>query len=58
MAVVIDREQCDACGSCVEVCATDALVLEGGVLTVLEDSCIDCNQCVDECPNGALSPAE
>jgi ferredoxin len=55
MAVQVDRSACNACGSCVEVCPSDALLLEDNALKIIDDNCIDCGQCVDECPNGALA---
>ena len=55
MAVVIDREKCDACWTCVDSCSTEALINEDGSLHVLEDTCIDCGACIPECPNEALS---
>lgn len=54
MAVQVDRNTCDVCGTCVDTCPSDALALEDGALLIIEDNCIDCSQCVDECPNSAL----
>ena len=53
MAVKIDENKCDACGSCVEVCPVEAIELKDKA-KVKEDECIDCGTCVDECPNEAI----
>lgn len=53
MAVKIDKDKCDACGSCVEACPVEAIKVKDKA-TVNEDECIDCGTCVDECPNGAI----
>lgn len=55
MAVIVDSSTCNACGTCVETCPSEALVLEPAGLQVLEDQCIDCGQCVTECPSESLS---
>ena len=54
MAVTIDKEKCNACGTCVESCPVEALKLKD-VAVVDEETCIDCGTCVDECPEGAIS---
>ncbi len=55
MAVILDRNQCSACGSCVDVCPSEALVLDGDTLNVIEENCVDCGECVGACPSEALS---
>jgi ferredoxin len=45
---------CDACGTCVAVCPSDALVLEQ-TLSIKSDACSMCCICVRVCPFGALS---
>lgn len=55
--VIIDRERCTGCGSCVEVCPEEALRLdedeEKVVLT--PELCVECGACVHECPEHAIS---
>ena len=49
--VTIDKERCDACGKCVEICPRQVLVKMGNeikVRNVLE--CSLCEDCVDVCP--------
>ena len=54
MAVTIDKEKCNACGSCVDASPVEALKLENKA-KVDEENCIDCGTCVDECPEGAIT---
>jgi ferredoxin len=54
MAVKIDKEKCDACGSCVEACPTEAITVKEKA-EVNEDECVDCGTCIEECPNEAIA---
>lgn len=54
MAVTIDKEKCNACGTCVDSCPVEALKLEDKAVCD-EENCIDCGTCVDECPEGAIA---
>lgn len=46
-------EDCVGCGSCVDVCPTEAIIEDGEVYLITED-CADCGSCVDECPSEAI----
>jgi len=54
MFVITDT--CIACGSCVDSCATEAIVLDDSVnhYVISQDKCIQCGSCVDTCPLGAI----
>lgn len=54
MAVTIDEEKCNACGSCAVACPVEAIKVDKKA-KVDEDTCIDCGTCVDECPEEAIS---
>jgi len=54
MAVTIDKDKCNACGSCVDACPVEAIKLEDKA-KVDEETCIDCGTCVDECPEEAIN---
>lgn len=58
MAAVVDKEKCDGCGACVEVCPVDAIKVESDTAVVDEEECVDCGSCVGECPNEAISMSE
>lgn len=52
----IDVDKCDGCGTCVEVCPSEAISMTGdGKAEVNEEECVECESCVDECPNDAIS---
>ena len=53
MAVKIDKEKCDACGTCVEACPVEAIAVKEKA-EVNEEECVDCGTCIDECPNEAI----
>ena len=54
MAYVIS-DACTKCGSCVEVCPSEA-ISEGDKQYVIDaDACVDCGLCADECPVDAIS---
>ncbi|MCQ2751507.1 MAG: 4Fe-4S binding protein [Coriobacteriales bacterium] len=55
MAVEINEELCNSCGTCVDECPAEALSIGEDCVEVDEDVCLDCGVCVDACPNGALS---
>ena len=54
MAAKIDKEKCNGCGSCIEICPVQAIKLEKEKATVTEE-CIDCGACVESCAQGAIS---
>ncbi len=53
MVAKVKKEECIACGACVDVCPVDAIKLEK-VAVIDADTCIDCGTCVDECPSDAI----
>ena len=54
MPARIDPEKCDGCGTCVEVCPTEAISIDDGKVEVDEDECVECESCKDECPKEAI----
>ncbi len=54
MVAIVDKEKCNACETCVEACAVDAIKVKE-TAEIDEETCIDCGACVDECPEGAIS---
>lgn len=57
MSVLVDEKKCRGCGTCVDTCPGDLLMLDPVRKTpeVREASdCWDCMSCVKSCPEGAL----
>jgi len=48
---VIDPDECQGCGICVDRCQVHAIAEEGGVAVVQRERCIGCGLCVTGCPN-------
>ena len=53
MAVVIEQDDCIACGSCVDTCPVGAIV-ESGEKYDINDDCTECQACLDSCPTDAI----
>lgn len=45
---------CLGLGSCVKSCDFDAIILEDGIVHILEDKCVACVKCVGTCPRGLI----
>lgn len=62
--VTIDVDKCEACGECVDICATEALALveEDGrkyaMFTGEPDDCLGCLSCEEVCEEGAVTVTE
>lgn len=52
--IVVRRDRCDFCGTCVAVCPVDALELGELELTIDSGLCVGCLGCVLVCPWQAL----
>ena len=56
---MINLESCTGCGTCVEWCPTDAIVLnDEGLAERDENACLGCGVCSRFCPEGAISLKE
>jgi len=53
MPIRVIEEKCTACGSCEEVCPSDAITVED-VAVIDEEECVECETCIDECPSEAI----
>lgn len=55
MPAVVDKETCNGCKSCEEVCPTQSILVgEENIAVVKVEECIDCNACQDACPSQAI----
>jgi len=54
MAVNINKNKCNGCGTCVDICPADAIKIEQEK-AVVSDECVECGACVNACPNEAIS---
>lgn len=52
---VIDRQKCDACEECIEVCPPQAIVILDDTAVIKEEICEECGECVPVCPEEAIS---
>ncbi|MGD9201574.1 MAG: 4Fe-4S binding protein [Chitinispirillia bacterium] len=51
--IKIDRRLCDDCGTCVSVCAENALRIVY-ILKKNDNLCTECGKCIQVCPFGAI----
>lgn len=51
---VIDAGRCIQCGTCVAVCPSDSIGIDGRELPMLAKMCTGCSLCWDFCPRGGL----
>lgn len=59
MPMIIDKELCVGCGSCIDSCPTDAIAEDADDTCAIDpDLCIDCGCCLDECPVEAITETE
>ncbi len=52
----VDKEKCDGCGTCVEVCPVNVFELQGKKSVVKKPAeCIQCRACEASCPKKAIT---
>ncbi|HEX9021247.1 MAG TPA: 4Fe-4S binding protein [Nitrospirota bacterium] len=49
----VSENVCTGCGTCLDVCPTEAIKLQDGRAVITID-CIDCGACPRVCPEGAI----
>ena len=58
MPPIIDKETCNGCGICNDICPTDVFEIEKrGEMPIIKypEECWHCNSCVLDCPEEAVS---
>jgi Fe-S-cluster-containing hydrogenase component 2 len=53
MRFFVTIEKCSGCGTCSEICPTEAIRIEDGKAVITMD-CIACGACPRVCPEGAI----
>ena len=53
MQHAVNKEKCTGCGTCTDVCPTEAIVIRDGKAVITMD-CIDCGACPRVCSEGAI----
>lgn len=55
MVAVVNKDKCNGCGTCVDICPAAAIELDSNEKAVVDGpACVDCETCVDECPEVAI----
>lgn len=57
MAYEISKDDCTACGSCLDECPVEAIEAGEEYYIIDPDICTDCGSCADVCPVDAIHPA-
>lgn len=53
--IVVDKDKCTGCGSCVDICHEHCMALTDGTVSIDYEYCSTCTQCIAVCPERALS---
>lgn len=53
------RDECVACGACVDVCPAGAVIVEKGVWAEVDPNvCVGCSKCAATCPASTITMGE
>ena len=57
--VVVDKEKCEGCEECIEVCPVDVYeMVDGKSEPVNAEECLGCESCVEVCETEAITITE
>ncbi len=57
--VVVDKDKCNGCSECVDICPAEVLELVDGKSEPTKmDECLGCESCVETCPESAIAVSE
>lgn len=54
-SAILNSDICSGCGTCIDRCQMDALMLNNGKTVINPNRCIGCGLCITTCSTGALS---
>lgn len=57
MPIIVNRDKCTGCESCVSGCPFDAIEIKEGKANITE-LCQICSACIETCPEGAISQTD
>ncbi len=49
-SVCLEQALCKGCTTCIRLCPTQAIRVQGGKAKIIRERCIDCGECVRRCP--------
>lgn len=49
-SVMLVKEKCKGCTTCLKHCPTEAIRVYGGTAHIIKERCIDCGACIKRCP--------
>ncbi|MCR4594819.1 MAG: 4Fe-4S binding protein [Clostridiales bacterium] len=52
-SVLLDRDKCTGCTTCLKHCPTEAIRIKEGHAVINDTRCIDCGECIRMCPHNA-----
>lgn len=51
----VNTNECIGCEVCIDICASDAIIMESDKARILPEKCTNCRVCERTCPVGAIS---
>ena len=56
VSIEIDKDKCDGCGECVDICPSEVYEIKDKKSVVINlDECVECCSCVEVCPTEAIT---
>ena len=52
----VNQKVCVGCGTCLKICAHDAIRITDGKASIDHAKCVGCGQCIGVCPTDAVEP--
>ncbi|MHA1271429.1 MAG: FAD-binding protein [Candidatus Helarchaeota archaeon] len=54
MKIIINKELCNGCGNCYEICPNDAIDFDENDIAFITEKCNECLKCIDACTQKAI----